>query len=193
MTSKIIVLTALLVLGLPVLTCTRVNVESEQSNPAEVRGWNKARWGMSEQEVLDAFAGTAARLQKSEEGVGERATIEIKAFPVLTETFEVRFFFDSRKHTLEGVTLRSRQPVVFPADICFCRFEQALTFKYGTPVYRGDVNLLNDIPSSLHRWATWKLKDTAIELHYEFMKYVTSELTIGYRPTQWVEDIYKGL
>jgi hypothetical protein len=93
-------------------------------------GWSKAKWGMSDEEILAALPGQAVRLDPPEKYLGSR--VHIPSFELAGSEFEVHFVPD-KAGRLSSVLL---SPVGTPSegfDYLFQSLENLLVAKYGRP------------------------------------------------------------
>lgn len=111
-------------------------------------GWQAARWGMTEQELLDAFPGQAVRLDgptAPRDFDGIVARIGIPSVTIAGVQFAVYFLPGAAG--LDQVKLMLRDRALASPEL-FTRVESALAEKYGRPSFhRGAGNL------TLSRWA----------------------------------------
>jgi hypothetical protein len=90
-------------------------------------GWTKAKWGMTDDQILAAFPGQAVRLDPPDAG----AHIGIKTFDLADSPFDVRFLSDAaglRKVVLTALSQPSPR-----LDALFQDLENLLVDKYGRP------------------------------------------------------------
>jgi len=92
---------------------------------ADIQGWSNARWGMTEQQILDAFP-NAVRLPKPEKFDAGPAPISIPAFQV--EHLTLRIFF-LMTPTLSQVAFDSKAADPYDFQI----LEALLVRQYGRP------------------------------------------------------------
>ncbi|HTX34337.1 MAG TPA: hypothetical protein VME43_04920 [Bryobacteraceae bacterium] len=88
-------------------------------------GWTKAKWGMTDDQVLAAFPGQAARLDPPELN---GARVSIKSIELSGAEFRVYFIPDAAGH-LRAVILNA----VKPTGALFQSLENLLVAKYGRP------------------------------------------------------------
>src|SRR5216683_1237390 len=93
---------------LPVLLICLPLLFAAPAVPKEPAGWSKARWGMTEQQILDAFAGEATVLdgptpERTFNGV--LVTVGIKSLSIGGTAYRVFFLMDPKTKTLHEVNL----------------------------------------------------------------------------------------
>lgn len=122
-------------------------------DPRNITGYDKTRWGMSEDEVLTAEAPRAEKLEKPSTMVnGDLVTIVIKGVETEGIQFTAYFIFDSQNRKLVNVSLQSGADIGTDVGSTLARIERVLTEKYGQPDEKNGESLL------------WKLPKTTIEL-----------------------------
>jgi len=131
-----------------------------QSAPADAgEGWRSARWGMTVDEVLKAFAGEAVRLEpelKLADGTVVAAGIDVH--PIASHRFRVRFVFAGGKLSL--VSLRT-PPDSYAGPEVYGEVEKALTGRYGLPLEAtGDKELID------LRQTRWIAGASGVDLKY---------------------------
>lgn len=154
-------------------------------------GWSKAKWGMTEAQVLSAFPGETERLPRPDKREGLVGSIGIKKAAVGKFQFEVAFYFGSDSQKLGQVILRwiktssgvvsagSDEP---PTVSDFDELERLLTTKYGAASSnRSDAKS----PGNLNKSATWLLPSTTVVLNYaeERNGDLVFYITMIYKPT----------
>lgn len=125
---------------------------------ADPGGWSHARWGMSESQVIDAFAGQAVRLESPiptctlvRDGRKIPAPIAVPEVPIGPTTWRACLYFDGAG-ALESVRLT---PIDDNSQAEFQRVETRLVEKYGRPFHRrSDAAILSQ----------WTRGDTRITL-----------------------------
>ncbi len=159
--------------------------------PKDVEGWNKARWGMTENEVLKVFEGKATAVEKPQKTLGLSKQWDAYVLVVLDEIeigkdkYTVNFIFDGNDKKLIKVAVVIKDKS--PSELQFSSLEQMLTEKYGSPSFtkddrtpdkrlsRGVVLEGSDL---LER--AWNFPSTIIELKYLNMKVTNSKrLNVG--------------
>lgn len=152
-------------------------------------GWGKTRWGMTARQVIEAYP-QARQLEKPEPQDNNGVVpIKIDSFDIEKNDFEVRFFFDKTKNTLQGVYLSLKEENHLIAEQGFHDLEKALTLKYGTPYYRNEDRKRGALGISIDNKASWKTKGTTIDLSFHYLEGAYHWLVINYQP----ETVKKGL
>jgi hypothetical protein len=142
------------------------------TNRPDANGWSKAKWGMTDSQVLAAFPGEA---RKEESGSGTEGLVGLASIPktrIGEHDFEVTFFFVSKSRTLQEVHLDWRVDLYSntksgselpPSASDFDDLEQLLIQKYGKPASK---HVENPKPHDLEKKASWVLPSTTIVLDY---------------------------
>ncbi len=107
---------------------------------ADPAGWTKAKWGMTEAQVIEAFAGQAVRIENPlpactlvEDGRKTPAQVAIHSVPIGPTTYRACLYFEGSGLHLVRLTPTGRND----ADRHeFQRVEAALVEKYGKPFHR---------------------------------------------------------
>jgi hypothetical protein len=142
----------------------------------ELDGWRAAKWGMTEADVLAAFAGEATRLEKPEEfRSGDIGKVEIPKYEVQSTKYRVRFGFDD-KGALSLVVIGppDNGTVGVSHESAFRSLESLLTEKYGKPTSAKD-----EVPT---RTRMWRFPRTVISLTYFVSAAEFDLLLLSYRP-----------
>lgn len=170
----------------------------------DVYGWNKARWGMTDSQVLKVLEGKATRLPnpKSAFGLKEKkdahASIEIKMLDIQNDKYRALFIFDDVTNKLIKVSLEASEKN--PPEVQFTRLEQVLTEKYGTPSYKNDDRTPDKrlrsgvvLGGSDKLARAWNFPSTVIYLEYGLIRLDTpiSYIRIDYR--QNIKDTLDNL
>jgi hypothetical protein len=121
--------------------------------PADVEGWSQAKWGMTENQIMDAF--------KSEVPTGDGlGNIIISDYEIANGRFKVSLSMDGKTKLLNRVIIvpvtgvpAFNGPAVNPRTQ-FDDLKALLTKKYGQPTSSGGNN----------NAATWNFKSTTINL-----------------------------
>jgi hypothetical protein len=131
--------------------------------PEDPGGWTKAKWGMTEEQVIAAFPGGAVRLTERLEARtfnGGVATIGIKQYRIRLQDFEILFLMGFQSHRLEQVIVRPSDVAnlqMFGVASMFRDFEPLLLSKYGPPTYR-------DVSDANHPVSKWYFPTTIIDM-----------------------------
>ena len=125
-------------------------------DPRNIAGYGKTVWGMTEDEVLQAEAPLAQKLDPPVKtaGGGIRA-VTISDIKVGSKAgFSAQFIFDSKDRKLTQVTLESpKLSSSRESRDTFSDIEKLLTEKYGSPTYKQEGKNVS-----------WKLTKRTIEL-----------------------------
>ena len=121
-----------MMLGVFAMTFLPLQISAQ---PEDVKGWNKARWGMTEREIEYAFKGKVERLREpivdKQEGI--YVTQEIRELSFANADFTVSFVMDDKTNQLREVVL-TPEGTHFKA--LFEILENKLVTKYGSVTYK---------------------------------------------------------
>jgi hypothetical protein len=140
----------------------------EKTDVRDPKGWRDARWGMTEEQILEAFRGQANRLAERmrTRGSALHTSVGIEHLDVDGTDMLVRFYVDNVDNRLELVKME-------PADRNFCeaapatffeRMEPLLVRKYGQPATR--ANPKREPWRATTGTAVWNFPSTILQLHY---------------------------
>ena len=105
------------------------------AQPEDIKGWNKARWGMTEREIANAFKGKVEQLREpiidKQEGIYVKQ--EINDLTFANTKFTVSFVMDDKSNQLMEVVLT---PKGSHFRVLFGILEKKLVTKYGPVTYR---------------------------------------------------------
>jgi hypothetical protein len=138
---------------------------------AEPGDWRAARWGMTEDEVVRALAGTAKKLPEPVK-LADGNVIALEASDELVGgfAFQVRLVFDA-SGKLALVSLKSDPARSLRAD-AFEAVRKAVTEKLGRAgVYSSDDNFID------MRQETWRTPRTRVDV-----KYIPGSVVVMYSP-----------
>jgi len=143
--------------------------------PKDVEGWNKARWGMTENEVLKVFEGKATAIEKPRkyQGLSKQwdaySSIILDEIEIGKDKYTVDFIFDDKdkKLIMIIVSIKNKSPL----ELQFSSLEQMLTEKYGSPSFKID----SEGSHLLERERAWNFPSTIIELKYFDMRVINSK------------------
>lgn len=155
--------------------------------PKDVEGWNKARWGMTENEVLKVLEGKATAIEKPQkyQGLSKQwdayAPVVLDEIEIGNDKYTVDFIFDDndKKLIMVIVSIKDKSP----SEVQFSSLEQMLTEKYGSPSFTKDdktpdkrlsTGVVLEGSDSLER--AWNFPSTIIELKYLYMRAINLEL-----------------
>lgn len=130
----------------------------------DVQGWREAKWGMTENEILEAFKGEAVRLDKIEEWgqLNLYAFIGINNYDIDGNKYGVYFAMDKTAKTLKRIQIYLLDTTSGLVRNRFRDLEKLLTEKYGAPSFKdASDKILNKIVVS------WNFPSTIIELNYD--------------------------
>jgi hypothetical protein len=152
------------------LTTFEISCRKQDLNPT---AWNEARWGMSENEVSEAFKGQVSPLPpdkaaRSEDGHSAHSVLQIREYDIDGRKFSVQFLFNSG-HKLETVHLSLLSDNPYITDAAFKDLEARLTEKYGPAAFKSDDDSLGQsflFRGALYATRGWRLAATTIELAY---------------------------
>jgi hypothetical protein len=159
--------------GAVISTLAAVAAAAPPEAPPDTKGWREATWGMTQQQVLDAFKGEVIRNRPTPslapvrpEGKGK---LEIPSYEINGAPYAVSFGFDDADH-LTFVFIAS----IKSSQAAYAGLSKLLTEKYGPPTTedRGPKT----------RKTLWRLPSTTIELEYELLYDVAETLTLNYAP-----------
>ena len=164
------------------------------AQPKDVLGWREARWGMTEEQLLETFKGEIRRLPKQVSySEGDYATLGINNIKIARGAYNARFIMDAHTKTLKTVQ-------IVPATDCeksitsFKSLEMLLMKKYGSPSYKGDLSTKDfskRVKGHKDLVTKWYFPTSSIDLNYlEDRSTSFKFLTLNYRPTV-TEDIDK--
>ena len=140
------------------------------AQPEDIKGWNKARWGMSEREIENAFKGKVEHLREpiidKQEGIYVKQ--EINDLTFANTKFTVSFVMDDKANELREVVLT---PKGSHFRVLFGILEKKLVTKYGPVTYRDkediDMQKLGKNGYGQDQISrVWKFPSTLITLEY---------------------------
>ena len=153
----------------------------------DVLGWEGARWGMSEAELLKAFNSRLKKLPGRMEFMAQYADYVIPEFKLEGESFTVFFQMDKSTNKLSQVLVRLNEQVALtPREPLFNRLASSLTRAYGKPSEQKDERYsFKRKYRGIELERTWKFPATTVELGYGWDDQIyASLLTIRYFPTK---------
>lgn len=153
---------------------------SATSKPSDVLGWQDARWGMTEEDIVRTFGSAVQRLPQKELFRNAYVDQIIPNFTVNGEVYTVRFQMDPRTKRLIQIMIRLDQMESSSSRAdAFFGLEELLKQKYGAPAYKKEET--QHVISLERRWI---FPTTTILLHYSFIRSISaSTLTISYVPS----------
>jgi hypothetical protein len=187
--NKELMKTIALILGLTTAALAQQPTRSEMTK--DVDGWSKAKWGMAEAEVWQAFQGEAVRFPERRNYKNTYATIGIPDYRIGNYRFKVMFMLDSKTNLLTGVNIQPfdqdvgglllgnyRGPVPDGPgpEALFDELKPLLTQKYGQPT-SSETSRTNE------HIAVWRFPTTTIQLNYSTVLGIRS-MVLNYRKNQ---------
>lgn len=173
---------------------TQIAIAEERPTTRDIAGWSKARWGMTDDEILQAFPGEATRLEKTQQyGAGRVADVGIEDTEIDTYHFTVDFLLDGNTHKLVEVLLRLKEKNPGIAANAFDALEKALTEKYGKPAYRKERAKPGLSGLETENWASWHFPSTMIDLRFTHMPGVLSMMAVKYESAALKENLDEKL
>lgn len=160
--------------------------EVSEKQISDVNGWDKVRWGMTDEEIRAKYANL----------IDEEADFKNGYSPFFIETeiisisFKVRFIFDNEKKKLIRISLHPQNSEDNSISL-FNRLEELMIAKYGTPHKKKD-DIIEDewigkvrIEGSKTFLRTWCFLSTSINLIYLEIRTIKSKrlcITYEYNP-----------
>lgn len=127
---------------------------------------------MTPDEVINAEAPRAEKLEPSEKFKTGLGLASIKDIQIGVTKFNATFIFDESGKKLQQTNLTStekKNPGV--NSLSFSFIEKLLTEKYGHPTFKEEARIIS-----------WKLPKTSIDLTHINIPGIISQLTISYKP-----------
>ncbi len=157
------------------------------TQPKDVLGWQDARWGMSEKDIISVFGLKAKKLPERQLFLGRYVDYAIPEFVIAGKMFTVFFQMDNDSNKLSQVLVRFNEMKSRTSrEDIFNRLVSSLAREYGAPSVKSDERqsfLVKFNRIRLNR--TWKFPTTTVELNYGWDSQIyASLLTIRYFPTQ---------
>jgi len=140
------------------------------AQPKDIKGWNKARWGMTEREIENAFKGKVERrlepIIDKKEGIHVYQEIHDQTFA--DTKFTVSFVMDDKTNQLKEVVLT---PKGSHFKVLFEILENKLLTKYGPVTHRDkddiDMEKLGKNGYGQDQISrTWRFPSTIVTLEY---------------------------
>jgi hypothetical protein len=147
----------------------------------DVLGWQQSWWGMTTNEIVEAFGSALKRPQKSETYSGKYVEYLIPNYRVDGNSYTVVFQMHNWNRRLAQILITSNEEFSkdSPSTDVFNRLEALLSKKYGPVRYKRD----DDVLDYINRKRTWVFPTTSIDLDYSFSQGIENTLTIRYYPT----------
>lgn len=157
------------------------------SQQKDVFGWEGARWGMSNEELVSAFDERLKKLPKRELFLGLHVDYVIPEFKLQGKEFTVYFQISNTTKKLSQILIRLiEQESPEPREKIFSNLESWLNRQYGKP-----QDLIDERRRSsdgflfIDLTRIWRFPTTTVELGYSWDNQVdASLLTIRYFPTR---------
>jgi hypothetical protein len=151
----------------------------------DVLGWQDARWGMSEQDIVRVFSPKLKKLPKKEVFLGLHVDYVIPDFGLEGGIFTVFFQMDDATNKLSQILIRlNEQESRVPREQLFNRLGSLLSHEYGSPNYTKDERYSYEF-KGIDLSRRWKFSTTTIELGYGWDSQIyASLLTIRYFPSK---------
>jgi hypothetical protein len=150
-----------------------LNITQAADDPKDIAGYGKTAWGMTPDQVLNAEAPRAKRLEKPLNFKAGLGIIIIKEVQIGVAKFSAIFIFDEPGQKLRQVNLTSfEKKNAGMSALSFSSIEKSLTEQYGSPIYKEEG-----------RVASWKLSKTSIDLRHSNFPGVVTQVTVSYRPS----------
>lgn len=133
------------------------------SKPADVDGWDGVRWGMTDEEVKEAFGSDAKMMEPREDAKeGLYSNILLSSVKLGGQEFRASLWMDTDTKKLKKIVfVPKEQPEGYEWAETFIKLEESLVGKYGAP----DVEeTSNDPGTSAER--KWIFPSTIIEMSY---------------------------
>jgi len=109
-------------------------LSSYAQTPDKIDGWNKAKWGMTEEEIIEAFQGQVQKREMQKMGTNRCSTLKIDNITLVDKQFKVIFIMDCNTKKLKVVIIEpSSKWRPYENFIAFDRLEEELIKKYGEP------------------------------------------------------------
>lgn len=161
-----------------------VFVLAAEAQTNDVPGWQDARWGMNEAEIVGKFGEQLTKLPQSEKFAAAYVDYIISPYKISSGIYTVRFQMNNVTKKLDQVLIRLDQmDSLIPNEMYFNQLDSLLTEKYGSPKWKNDQRKSG---GDLKLERKWVFTTTTIELTYSWMNIGKgfNLLTIRYFPTK---------
>jgi hypothetical protein len=141
---------------------------------ADVKGWGKTAWGMSEGEIIKLYP-EARRFNNN--------TLRLLNIPIGNHKYDVLFTTDRNKKLTKVMVAIPRSYQSLESQ--FEELKKELTLKYGVPLDKNSSSIQQIMNTMV---STWSFPSTTIELNYTFCVDPSHkmpeyhQLMINYRP-----------
>lgn len=157
------------------------------SQAQDVLGWQDARWGMSEKDIIRVFGSRLQKLSKREVFLKFHVDYVIPQFEFDGGVYTVLFQMADETNRLEQVLIRLYEKEArIPREQSFNSLASSLAREFGEPTNKNDQRYrFLDRFSGVAFDRTWKFPSTTVELSYDWDDQIyESMLTIRYFPTK---------
>ncbi|MBV9925778.1 MAG: hypothetical protein JOZ96_12230 [Acidobacteria bacterium] len=146
----------------------------------DVVGWEGARWGMSEAELLKAFNGRLRKLPERKQFFASYAEYVIPGFKLGGEPFTVFFQMDKGTDKLAQIIVRLDEQVsLAPRERLFNSLDASLARAYGRPGQPKDERYtFRGKYKGIALTRTWKFPTTTVELSYGWDDQIYASLLV---------------
>ncbi|HEY8225462.1 MAG TPA: hypothetical protein VIG25_09310 [Pyrinomonadaceae bacterium] len=176
----------------PAITLTLLGLLLGSSPPCysqqkDVFGWQSARWGMSNGDIVRVFGVRLKKLAKSEVFLGMHVDYVIPELQLESENFTLYFQISDATSKLSQILIRlNEQNSPVPREKIFNSLESLLERQYGKPLERIDERRTSsDGFVFIDLTRIWRFPTTTVELAYGWDNQIdASLLTIRYFPTK---------
>lgn len=152
-------------------------------DPKNIAGYGKTTWGMTPDEVVNAEAPRAEKLENPEKFKKGLGIVKINEIQIGVRKFNATFIFDETVQKLYQVNLKSVEEKNASINAAtFSTLEKLLTEKYGPPLYKEGTQVVS-----------WKLPKTTINLRHMHIPGVITRVAVTYKPTKSIENAAKDL
>ena len=159
------------------------------ARPKDIVGWQGARWGMSENDILRTFGSQLTKLPKRERFAGRHVDYVIKDFSLEGNVYTVFFQMDGQTDKLGQILIRlNEMETRTPRGDAFNHLALLLTARFDTPTEKSDQTFDETIINyrSMYLTRTWRFPTSTVELYYGWDNQIyASLLSIRYFPTKY--------
>jgi hypothetical protein len=158
------------------------------SRPKDVLGWELARWGMTDQDIVRVFGSKAKKQPDFEQyGSGLLGYI-VTGINLRGHRYAAYFRMDEGKLGEVDVRFQQMQSRV-PREDLFNGLESLLTHRYGAPDGKTDERSSEKPIKFLSLVRTWRFATTTVELSYGWNEPSSSNLMVRYFPSNAREEL----
>lgn len=156
------------------------------AQPKDVEGWNKAKWGMTEDEILKAFEGQIEKLPQPKVEPSNYSNLVLRGVEIGGNKFFAQFWFGKSSNQLEGIELvpedKSKN-----SSYLYSSLERMLIQKYGQPSFVDNQKQSGIITKS----RIWNFPTSTIDLAYDEVPILGDppSIEIVYRPNKKEENL----